>query len=284
MHTIAEMFGLTGKVAVVTGGSMGIGRAIALRLAEAGAHVALVDIDADAAERTRCEIQDAGGVAMCVFADASVAADAEKAIRAVVAELGDVHILVNNAGVYPISAALDLTEEVWDRTLDTNLKGAMFFSQAAARNMIEAGHGGKIINMASIEALHPGNGLAHYGASKAGVVMLTKALGKEFAPYGIQVERHRSRHHRGHPRSDRQQSAGQDGSMRGRAALEGLRGAHTRASHGRGGRYREGRARSRRQCLGLHGGECCARDGRRRSSPDLSGRGANDLQGVCGHG
>ncbi len=187
MHTIAEMFGLTGKVAVVTGGSMGIGRAIALRLAEAGAHVALVDIDADAAERTRCEIQDAGGVAMCVFADASVAADAEKAIRAVVAELGDVHILVNNAGVYPISAALDLTEEVWDRTLDTNLKGAMFFSQAAARNMIEAGHGGKIINMASIEALHPGNGLAHYGASKAGVVMLTKALGKEFAPYGIQV-------------------------------------------------------------------------------------------------
>jgi len=113
--------------------------------------------------------------------------DAKKVTEATVDIFGSLDILVNNAGIYPMSPALQTTEELWDKVLGINLKGVFFYSQAAARKMMEAGHGGKIVNLASIDALHPSGNLVHYDASKGGVVMLTKALALELAPHKIHV-------------------------------------------------------------------------------------------------
>ncbi len=186
-QTIGQLFDLTGKGAIVTGGAMGIGQAIALRLAEAGASVMIADIDLEAASQTVEQIETRGGKAQAISADASSAADAKKVVKAIVDAFGRLDILVNNAGIYPFSPALQMSEEMWDKVLNINLKGLFFYSQAAAQEMIKAGHGGKIINMASIDALHPTGELAHYDASKGGVVMLTKALALELAPHNILV-------------------------------------------------------------------------------------------------
>jgi 2-deoxy-D-gluconate 3-dehydrogenase len=187
MQTIAQLFDLTGKSAVVTGGAMGIGQAIGFRLAEAHVSVMITDIDLEAASQTVKEIKSRGGKAQAMRADAQNTANAKEVAQAAVEAFGRLDILVNSAGIYPFAPALDVSEEVWDKVLDINLKGVFFYSQAAAREMVKAGHGGKIINIASIDALHPGEGLAHYDASKAGVVMLTKALALEFAPHNILV-------------------------------------------------------------------------------------------------
>jgi len=186
-QTIAQLFDLTGKGAIVTGGAMGIGQAIALRLAEAGASVMITDIDLEAASQTVEQIKAKGGKAQAVRADARSTTDAREAVQATVEAFSRLDILVNNAGIYPFSPALELSEEMWDKVLNTNLKGVFFYSQAAAQEMIKAGHGGKIINIASIDALHPHGEVAHYNASKGGVVMLTKALALELAPHDILV-------------------------------------------------------------------------------------------------
>lgn len=186
-QAIRDLFDFSGKGAVVTGGATGIGKAIAFRLAEAGASVMIADVDLQAASRTAEEIRGAGGKAQAVEADASSTSDARKLAEDAIQTLGRLDILVNNAGVYPPSAVLDMSEEAWDTVLNTNLKGLFFCSQAAAKQMIQAGHGGKIINIASLEALHPTVQLAHYDASKGGVLMTTKALALELAPYGILV-------------------------------------------------------------------------------------------------
>jgi NAD(P)-dependent dehydrogenase (short-subunit alcohol dehydrogenase family) len=186
METIAEMFDLRGKTAIVTGGGKGIGRAIANRLAEAGAAVMIAEIDLDAATEAAQRIKERGGKAKATRCDVSVATEAKKAVEATVQAFGDIHILVNNAGVYPGKMFLELTEEVWDRTINTNLKSTAFFSQAAAQAMIKAGHGGKIINIGSGSSYRPsGKGLAHYCAAKGGVISLTRAMAKELTPYGI---------------------------------------------------------------------------------------------------
>lgn len=184
---IAELFDLTGKVAIVTGAAMGIGKGIALRLAEAGASVIASDINLEAARSTVAELKTAGYKAREVQSDTSKVTDAEKTIKEALNTFGDLHILVNNAGIYPFAPAIDMPEAIWDKTIDVNLKGVMFFSQAAARAMIAKGHGGKIINIASVDAFHPTGNLANYDASKGGVVMLTKALAKEWASKGINV-------------------------------------------------------------------------------------------------
>lgn len=187
VKTIAQLFDLTGKGGIVTGGGMGIGQAIAFRLAEAGASIMIADIDLEAANQTVEQIKASGGKAQAIRADARSAADAKKVAQATVEAFGSLDILVNNAGVYPIFPIKEISEEIWDKTLDTNLKGMFFCSQAAAEAMIKGGHGGKIVNIASIDALHPGGELAHYNASKGGVVMLTKALALELAPHQILV-------------------------------------------------------------------------------------------------
>ena len=185
---IAQLFDLTGKGAIVTGAGTGIGQAIALRLAEAGTRVMITDINVEAASQTVEQIESTGGTALAMYADASSASDARKATRAATEAFGSLDILVNNAAVYPFSLALEMSEEIWDKVLDVNLKGMFFYSQAAAREMIKAGHGGKIINLASIDGLHPTiKGMSHYIASKGGVIALTRALALEFAPHNILV-------------------------------------------------------------------------------------------------
>lgn len=184
---IAQLFDLKGKGAIVTGAGMGIGQAIAFRLAEAGASVMIADIDLDAANQTVEQIKTSGGAAQAIRADAASAADAGKVAQATVEAFDSLDILVNNAGIFPFSSVLEIGEEIWDKVLDINVKGVYFYSQTAAQEMIKAGHGGKIINMASMEGLHPREDLAHYVTSKAGVVMLTKALALELARYNILI-------------------------------------------------------------------------------------------------
>lgn len=186
-QTIKQLFDLSGKVAIVTGAAMGIGKGIALRLAEAGASVVISDINLEAAQATVAELRVAGYKARAVQADTSKVPDAEKTVQEALGAFGDLNILVNNAGVYPFASTTEMTEAVWDRTLDINLKGVMFFSQAAARAMIAKGHGGKIINIASVDGFHPTGNLISYDASKGGVVMMTKAIAKDLAPKGINV-------------------------------------------------------------------------------------------------
>jgi len=185
--TITELFDLSGKGAVVTGGAMGIGKGIAFRLAEAGASVMIADVNLEAADQTVEEIQSRGGKARAIGADVRSAADARKVARATVEAFSYLDILVNNAGIYPLMPLMQVSEELWDKVLDVNLKGSFLYAQAAAEEMIKAGRGGRIVNIASIDALQPQEMGAHYNASKGGVVMLTKALALELAPHKILV-------------------------------------------------------------------------------------------------
>lgn len=186
-QTIAQLFDLTGKGAIVTGGAMGIGQAIAFRLAEAGAGVMIADINLEAANQTVERIKTRGGTAQAIRADARSKADAKKVVEATVKAFGSLDILVNNAGIYPGSPILQTSEEMWDAVFDINLKGVFFYSQTAAQEMVKAGHGGKIINMASIGGERPYGQEAPYAASKGGLVILTRALALELAPYNILV-------------------------------------------------------------------------------------------------
>lgn len=185
--TISQLFDLSGKGAVVTGGGMGIGQAICMRLAEAGAGVMIADLNLDAARETADEIIAKGGKAQAIQADASSAADADKVINATVEALGGVDILVNNAGIYPLLPVMRVEEDLWDKVIGINLKGTFLYAQAAARVMAAAGKGGRVINLASVDGFHPNGNATPYNASKGGVVMLTKALALELAPHGIRV-------------------------------------------------------------------------------------------------
>lgn len=183
----SDLYDLKKKVAIVSGGAMGIGAAIAARLAEAGACVSLADVDLDEATRVASAIQAKGCIARAFPCDVARVSDVRAVVRGTVEAFGGVDILVNNAGIFPISPALETAETVFDRVLDVNLKGAFFFAQAAAQEMVKHGEGGAIVNIASVDALHPAGGLAHYDASKGGLVMLTHSLALELAPKRIRV-------------------------------------------------------------------------------------------------
>ncbi len=187
METIAELFSLTGNGAIVTGGAMGIGQAISFRLCEAGAGVTIADVNMEAAKKTVEEIKKRGGKAQAIEADARSAADAKKVAQDTVDAFGRLDILVNNAGIYPLLPVRQVKEDLWDQVIDINLKGSFLYAQAAAEVMIQAGEGGRIINLASVDGLHPNGNATHYNASKGGVIMLTKALALELAPYQIRV-------------------------------------------------------------------------------------------------
>jgi 2-deoxy-D-gluconate 3-dehydrogenase len=182
-----DLFDLSGKVAIVTGGAKGIGRGICLRLTEAGAAVVLSDIDLEAARGTALQIQAEGGTVAVVAADASSVAEAGRTVRQAVDVFGRLDILVNNAGIYPFVPALEVSEALWDAVLDTNLKGLFFYSREAAAEMIAEGHGGKIVNIASVDAFHPTGLLAPYDASKGGVMMVTRALALELGTHNVCV-------------------------------------------------------------------------------------------------
>ena len=173
---------LQGRAAVVTGAAAGIGRAVALRLAAAGASVVAADLDAARAEATAVAC---GGVS--VAGDVRDWATGERLANAAVERFGRLDIVVNCAGLYPSGAALDLNEAHWDQLLDVNLKGAMAVSQACGQRMRDLGAGGAIVNIASIQGLRPKPGKAAYAASKAGLIALTQVLAQELGPHGIRA-------------------------------------------------------------------------------------------------
>ncbi|HET9473247.1 MAG TPA: SDR family NAD(P)-dependent oxidoreductase, partial [Steroidobacteraceae bacterium] len=176
-------FNLGGRVAAVTGANTGLGRAIAEALAGAGADVALVG-RSDPAD-TLAVIQSLGQRACWVNADLAKP-DCARITGEVVAKLGGLHILVNNAGIIRRANAIDFTEDDWDAVLDVNLKSVFFLSQAAARHMIPNG-GGKIINIASMLSFQGGVRVPSYTASKSGIAGLTRLLANEWASSGINV-------------------------------------------------------------------------------------------------
>jgi NAD(P)-dependent dehydrogenase (short-subunit alcohol dehydrogenase family) len=184
---MATSFDVTGQVAIVTGGSSGLGRQFALTLARAGAKVAVAARRVDRLEELVRQIESFDGRAIPVTLDVTDADSVRACIAAAETELGPVGILVNNAGIAGRQAALDMTEAEWDRVLDTNLKGLWLTAQEVARHMVRLGHGGAIINVASILGLGGSPGLAGYCASKAGVINLTKALAVELARHDIRV-------------------------------------------------------------------------------------------------
>lgn len=184
-----ELLNLAEEVAVVTGGAMGIGRGIVDRLHEAGANVVIADLD-DAAAKTAAEQLNAkrAGSAMAAHVDVSGGDDVQKMVQAVVGQFGGLDILVNNAGIYPAKSLHDMADEDFKKVLDVNLHGAFLCTKYVSEQMITQGRGGKIINITSIDALHPSMvGLAHYDASKHGLWGFTKNVALELASHKIWV-------------------------------------------------------------------------------------------------
>ncbi len=183
---LRKLFDLTGKTAIVTGGSVGIGRGIVERLTEAGANVMIADIDEQEGQKLAQGLPGPGKAAF-TRADVRNIDDIEKVVQNSVDQFGGVDILVNNAGVFPFSPMQSVTPELWDRVQGINLRGAFFMAQKAAAQMIEQGRGGIIINIASIDAFHPTGSLIPYDSSKGGMVMMTKSMALELGKQNIRV-------------------------------------------------------------------------------------------------
>ena len=181
-------FHLPGKVAVVTGGRRGIGKAIALALAEAGADIATCDrvIDNGELETVAEEVRRLGRRSLAVQADITNKADVDNFVQKVTSEFGTIDILVNNVAMNIRATLLELREDGWDKVINTDLKGYYLCSQAVGQKMV-AQKGGNIINIASVAAMKAEPGMGAYCIAKAGVVMLTRVLALELAPYNIRV-------------------------------------------------------------------------------------------------
>jgi NAD(P)-dependent dehydrogenase (short-subunit alcohol dehydrogenase family) len=180
------VFNLDGKIALVTGGGRGIGRSAALALAKAGADVAVMGRDVSLLESVVQAVEGLGRRSIAVAVDLENAPSIEPAVRTLERDFGPIDILVNNAGVNQVEPSLDVTLETWNRLINVNLRATFFCAVAVARGMLKR-RSGKIINIASEAGI---NGLAEhavYGASKGGVIMLTKDLAMEWGPSNVQV-------------------------------------------------------------------------------------------------
>ncbi|HSR13191.1 MAG TPA: SDR family oxidoreductase [Thermodesulfobacteriota bacterium] len=180
-------FSLQGKCAVVTGGSRGIGKAVAQGFAKAGARVAVTSRKINDLEATAAEIRSFGGEAFPIQAHLARTEEINRMVETVMAKFGRIDVLVNNAGASPaMGSVLESDERLWETVINLNLRGLYFTSQAVARIMKKQG-GGRIINIASIDGFRPEPGVSVYSISKAGVRMITRAFAVELAPFGVRV-------------------------------------------------------------------------------------------------
>lgn len=180
-------FDLTGKVAVITGGTKGLGYATAITLAHYGADIVIASRTAKDCQRVENEIKSLGGDALGVQADVTDNKQIQHLINKAVEKFGKIDIMINNAGNAGTVRAADMTEEQWDYLVDLDLKAVFFCAQAAAKQMIKQKTGGKIINISSAAGIMGSKGITHYCSAKAGVIQMTKSLALEWAREGILV-------------------------------------------------------------------------------------------------
>ncbi|WP_378174700.1 SDR family NAD(P)-dependent oxidoreductase [Aquimarina sp. SS2-1] len=187
MNSIKQSFNLEGKVAIITGSSKGIGKSIAQGLAEHGAKVVISSRNQEAVDEVAAEFKAAGLEAVGIACHIGKADQRKQLVQKTIEHYGGVDILVNNAAINPIYGPIeDAEEEVFDKIMDVNVKAPWMLSNLILPSMQERG-GGSIINIASVEALHPGAGLGLYSTSKAALLMLTKNQAKEWGQYGIRA-------------------------------------------------------------------------------------------------
>jgi len=186
--SLSELIKLAEKTAVVTGGAAGIGFAICYRLAEAGAAILVADIDTQAAQKASEELKSYGYKSHFTRCDVSREDEVKTMVNTATEQMGGIDILVNNAGIYPRTLLGEMTGDDFEKVVSVNLTGTFLCSRYASEKMIAQGRGGCIINIASIEAVHPSStGMSAYDASKGGVLMLTKSLAVELGRHNIRV-------------------------------------------------------------------------------------------------
>jgi NAD(P)-dependent dehydrogenase (short-subunit alcohol dehydrogenase family) len=185
-RAVRGLFDLTGRVALVTGGASGLGRAISWGLACHGAHLVVADLDAGSAEHLARQVQGLGCRATAIGVDVSNEAQVEAMVEQVIDEHGRIDIAVNNAGNNCRKPTLDMSATEFDRVVDVHLRGTFLCARAAGRRMV-AQREGKMINLASIMGHVGGPGIGPYAAAKGGILQLTKVLALEWAPYNVQV-------------------------------------------------------------------------------------------------
>jgi len=178
---------LDGKVAIVTGGSRGIGAEIGARLAEDGAAVVVSGRDADRLQRAVRDLEARGGAALGVAADAASREDCERLVSAARQHFGRIDILVNNAGVTHDELLIRMKDEDWDRVIEVNLRGAFMMTRAVSKALVRQKHGGRIINITSTAGAMGNAGQTNYSAAKAGLIGFTKASARELAHWAILV-------------------------------------------------------------------------------------------------
>lgn len=186
--SISEIINLKNKTAIVTGGALGIGLGIAYRLAEAGANVVIADINEEKGNEAVKILSDKGFISSFIKTDVSNESDVKNAVDFAVKTYKGIDILVNNAGIYPTIPVMTMSTDIFEKIIAVNLKSVFFFTKTVANVMINQARGGKIINITSVDALHPSSvGLAVYDASKHGLWGFTKNTALELAPHNIAV-------------------------------------------------------------------------------------------------